>query len=72
MNKMVDRIKNFTSTLAQHAMNGNKYVEDHIYQHRLDICNGCEDREGEYCKWCGCHLPSKCWWEVAKCDKDKW
>jgi len=66
------RLANVTKALYEHAKNGNKYVDKEEYERRLKICSQCELRENENCPLCGCHMPTKCWWETSKCEDGRW
>jgi hypothetical protein len=39
---------------------------------RIKICRDCEDYELYLCKHCGCFMPAKTKFKLAKCPINKW
>lgn len=63
---------NFIKSTAKHIMNGGKSVSKEVYEERLNICNGCEHREGNKCRRCTCNLSMKCARPLEECPIKKW
>jgi hypothetical protein len=53
---------------------GAEHVSDEELNARLSICLSCPNliKITKQCNMCGCHMPSKAKFELAKCPLDKW
>ena len=67
-------VKNFAKALVKHVGDGLRKSNLDLYKNRINICNGCDLREGNRCthELCGCFIDKKAWWMSEKCPIDKW
>ena len=74
MPSTMDMIKNFGSSMANHAMNSFQSVLPNVKEERIKICESCEhyDSESKRCSECGCFVHIKAGWASEKCPLDKW
>lgn len=76
--ELIDKIKNFASSLASHAKNSFTLASDEKIQNRFNICSQCEFFKDNSCSQCGCPINrhknyiSKLSWDSEKCPIDKW
>lgn len=74
----LDKIKNFSKSMMDHASNGFAMATDDDIRHRYEICSTCEFFKNSTCSKCGCPLYrtknyiSKLSWASEKCPVDKW
>lgn len=49
-------------------------VEQTIYEHRMNICEGCEFfiNETSRCSVCGCYMKAKAMFKKTYCPENKW
>ena len=49
-------------------------ASDEVYNHRMNICGGCEFflKEDKRCSKCGCFMEAKTKFIKTKCPMDKW
>jgi hypothetical protein len=75
---LIDKIKNFASSLSTHAKNNFVLASDEKIQNRFNICSQCEFFKNKSCTQCGCPINrhknyiSKLSWDSEKCPIDKW
>jgi len=69
---LLQKTKNFSKAIINHACDGFTRVSEEEFKVRLDICNECEQRDGMVCKICGCFLNVKASWKSEKCPLHKW
>jgi hypothetical protein len=66
----------FLYLLYRIAKNGFKgegtLVSKNETETRRNICNGCEHKDGDMCKECGCYLPLKVRFTASQCPLEKW
>ena len=63
---------NFAKALAAHVADGREKVERDTYEQRLTVCSLCDQRTGNRCAACGCHLDQKAAWRSSLCPLGKW
>lgn len=74
----LDKVKNFSKSIIDHANNGFVLATDDDIRHRYEICSTCEFFKNSICSKCGCPLYrtknyiSKLSWASEKCPIDKW
>lgn len=61
-----------TAALGQFVADGLHFVDKAEYRRRLDICDRCEHRGGDWCHACGCSLTVKAKGRVWQCTFHKW
>lgn len=70
------KMNNFASSVAKHALNGFASASDKTKQERLDICKSCDQYKesplGPQCQNCGCLLNVKTGWASEQCPLKKW
>jgi hypothetical protein len=49
-----------------------KILDENEQKKRLEICNQCNQFDGEKCDACGCHIKSKIISYYSECPYDKW
>lgn len=75
---LIQQVKNFAYSLANHANNNFKLAEDSEIERRFKICNSCEFFKNNSCSQCGCPINrhkayiSKLSWDSEKCPVNKW
>jgi hypothetical protein len=75
---LIDKIKNFASSLSTHVKNNFVLASDEKIQNRFNICSQCEFFKNNSCTQCGCPINrhknyiSKLSWDREKCPIDKW
>ena len=75
---IVEKIKNFSKSLADHAKNNFTLASDSEIERRFKICESCEFFKNQSCSQCGCPINrtrnyvSKLSWDSEKCPVDKW
>jgi hypothetical protein len=75
---LVDKIKNFSHSIIDHAKNNFKLAEDSEIERRFKICESCDKFKNGSCSECGCPIArtqnyiSKLSWDSEKCPIDKW
>jgi uncharacterized paraquat-inducible protein A len=74
----VQKIKNFSDSLLNHAKNNFIMADDSEIEKRFKICEGCDYFSNGSCSQCGCPIHrtknyiSKLSWTSEKCPIDKW
>ena len=63
---------NLATSLMNFVADGLKTVSTEQYQERLDVCDSCENRSGNRCTKCGCHLSIKAKGRAFDCPIGKW
>lgn len=75
---LATKIKNFSSSLVNHASNSFKLAEDSEIERRFKICETCDSFKNGSCLECGCPIVrtrnyiSKLSWDSEKCPLNKW
>lgn len=62
----------FGKAVTRHALNMARNVPEDEYSRRMEICNGCDRKQGDQCLQCGCRLSVKARWESEACPLGKW
>ena len=66
------RIINFLIALIKYMIIGDR-VDDHVYEDRISICEGCDNLTKERtCSICTCFIDVKAKWSTEECPKNKW
>lgn len=52
--------------------NNLEFVSDETKKHRLDCCNQCPANVLNFCKGCGCFIPTKITLTKSECPLNKW
>lgn len=63
---------NLARSLADFVADGCKTVDDATYKVRLEVCDGCDQRNGNRCLKCGCRLSLKAKGRAFRCPLGKW
>lgn len=63
---------NLAQSLADFVADGCKTVPAELYRLRLEICDTCEERQGNRCTKCGCRLSLKARGRAFRCPINKW
>jgi hypothetical protein len=62
-----------TARASKAFVNGEELkVSEMVYNTRLSICDGCEEKQGLRCKLCGCFIKAKAWLTTETCPKGAW
>lgn len=69
---MVKRGQNLIQAASAFMTDGCRALEEKDYQLRLQICDTCSRRNGDYCLECGCKLSLKAKGRVFQCPLGKW
>ena len=64
---MIRQAMNFAKALASHAKDGNRLVNDRVYELRMAECLTCPERAGDQCAACGCPVDKKASWASESC-----
>lgn len=68
---LIRQAMNFTKALTKHAVDGNRLVNDRVFELRLAECAVCPQRFGDKCGACGCPLDAKASWASESCGMVK-
>ncbi len=63
---------NFAKALAAHVVDGAQKSEPAVFEHRLQQCELCDQRNGDRCAVCGCFIAKKAEWKEQVCSLGKW
>jgi len=63
---------NFASTMAKHAADGFRHVDESVLRGRLETCSTCPHRLDDRCSVCGCFLDAKAAMRVSECPLGLW
>ena len=63
---------NFAVAVRDFVADGCTTVSNEVYEHRLEICDECDQRVGHSCKKCGCQLALKARGRAFECPLSKW
>lgn len=63
---------NLLGAVKEFVADGLQTVSTEEYQARLQICESCDQRRGNRCLKCGCHLTVKAKGRAFKCPLKKW
>lgn len=66
------KLWNVSQSIAAFVSDGMQLVNDQEYASRLAVCDSCEQRIGDRCGCCGCHLTLKATARAFKCPLGKW
>jgi hypothetical protein len=69
---IVKKAWNLAASLAKFVCDGFKLATKEEYTRRMMICDGCERRNGNWCRECGCNLSVKVRGRVFECPIKKW
>ncbi len=72
MPSLWEQAKNLATSLAKHAADGFKHVSQEELLRRIEICNQCDQLDGQRCAACGCFLLLKAKWASEVCPLGKW
>lgn len=53
---IIQQSLSFTKAMLYYYKSGRKKVTKEQYEERLKICNGCSQRNGDRCSFCGCKM----------------
>lgn len=68
----VQKFWNLTSSIVAFVADGCTTVSQDEYAKRLNICDGCDQRDDDKCKACGCMLSLKARGRAFECPLKKW
>ncbi|MEZ6064052.1 MAG: hypothetical protein R3C19_27210, partial [Planctomycetaceae bacterium] len=63
---------NVTQAVASFLADGCRTLDEDAYRRRLEICEDCEQRQGNRCMSCGCQLLVKARGRAFQCPLGKW
>lgn len=66
------RAWNLTKALLDFVADGARTVDQTTYEKRLTVCDGCEERQGNSCRQCGCRLGLKARGRAFQCPLGRW
>lgn len=69
---MLRRVWSLATALKDFVADGLATVTAEQYEERLKICDGCDQRNGNWCAKCGCSLSVKARGRAFQCPLDKW
>lgn len=49
-----------------------EFTDKKVAIDRMNICNSCEARKGNFCSVCGCYLPAKTKLKKSECPMELW
>lgn len=64
---LIRQAMNFAKALAVHAKDGNRLVNDRVFELRMAECLTCPERVGDQCAACGCPVDAKASWASEDC-----
>lgn len=69
---LVTKAWNFVTAVRDFVADGCTTVSNEVYEHRLQICDQCDQRVGQSCSKCGCQLALKARGRAFDCPLSKW
>ena len=63
---------NVTQAMAAFVADGCRTLDEDAYRQRLEVCEGCGQRQGNQCVSCGCRLTLKARGRAFQCPLGKW
>lgn len=69
---VAQRVWDLAGSLRSFVADGLKTVTKEDYAIRLEICESCDQRRGNWCRQCGCFLTLKATGRAFRCPLSKW
>lgn len=69
---LAQRAWNFANAVTEFVADGCTTVNKEQYRERLEACEWCEQREGNFCLACGCLLSLKAAMRSEDCPLKRW